>query len=107
MSQPAYPCEVTAGSVEAGDETEIHRVAPAEKNHRNCSGDRFCRDGLGATGCDDHVHMTANQISYEPCQSIGSTFRPAVFERNILMISISRFAHAALECVDVVARCFG
>jgi len=103
-----YTGEVAAGPIEAGDEVEFDRITADIENDWN-RGSR-CLDSQcsgGAPGHDNYRNLALNQISRERGQSIDLTFRPAVFDRNVLALNVTGFVEAATKCNDavVIGRC--
>jgi predicted Rossmann-fold nucleotide-binding protein len=50
-----------------------------------------------SAGCSNHGDPVMNQLSYKPREPIRSTFRPAIFNRNVLTFDISDLLQAATE----------
>src|SRR5262249_28289029 len=98
--QPSDPRDVAAGSVQAGNQPNSHRVGGACKNNRNCR-----RRGLGsecsrrapAACCSDHCHLAANQITRERRQSVKLIPCPAVFDCHVAAFNNACFIQTSSE----------
>src|SRR5262249_24769003 len=89
--------EVTARSIEAGDEALLDRIEAGREDDRNR---RCCRLGHrgrrnGAYG--NHRHLTANQVGRECGQSIIVTLCPAIFDRNVLAFDVAGLLQTLAE----------
>src|SRR5215470_5630556 len=80
IAQRGHACHVTARSVEAGDETALHRIDPGDENNRSRHGRHFDRGRCGGFD-DDHGYFTTNQLSRDP--------RYSVFDQDILIVDAS------------------
>jgi hypothetical protein len=64
-------CHVAARPVIACDEADLDRIARNRENDGNCCARGLrCKRWLRASSRDDHVHLTANEISGQLRQTI-------------------------------------
>src|SRR5215831_18096592 len=91
--------QVAAWLVETFHQAKVNRIASRDED--NWNGRRCClsRAGRGnsATGCNDHRHLAANQITRQRWELIVVTQRPAKIDLHILSIEVAEFAQPALE----------
>ena len=96
------PVTLPPGLLRLATRPSCDRVAADGEDNRNGCGRRLggkCRGS--APGCDDHVHLPANQIGRQRRQSIILTLGPAVLDRHVAALDIAGFAQALAECGDV------
>src|SRR5262249_26542594 len=89
---------ISARATEACDEAIPDRVATAGENDRNRRGCRLGRECRAwSTGCDDHRHLTANQVCGQPRQPIVVALRPAIFDCHVLTLDEAGLFQALAE----------
>ena len=98
MVQRGHACEIACRPVQAGNEPKLDRVAPYPEDDRNRRGRRFCCKCRRSTaGRGNRSHPTTNQIGSQCRQSIVVALSPAVFDRNVPALDVTRFAQALVE----------
>src|SRR5262245_21767835 len=96
--------DVAAWSIEAGNQTSLHRIGTAAVNDRDrcsCSLRRGCC--RRAAGRSDDRHPAADQIDHQFRQPIKFIARPTVFDRHVLAFDVAGFAQAFAECCHEVS----
>ena len=84
--------DVAARMVKVGDEAELDRIGTRFKDYRNGRGRRLSRKRCRGSGCGNHGHLTMKQIGRQRWQPIVLAICPAVFDRHVLTIHVSRLA---------------
>src|SRR5262245_5034856 len=98
--------DVTARSVQAGDEAKIDRVAAGAEDDRNCRGAGFGSErGWCRTGTDDDGNAATDQIGRQFRQPLGFIVRPSVFDLYVAALKEADFTQAFAECRE--HRCAG
>jgi hypothetical protein len=93
--------DIATGSVHAGDEAVLDRVAAGLENDRYRGGCRLCCEtGCGRDACGNDSDLRANEISRQRRQPIVSTVRPPIFDRYVAALYIAGFAQTPSEWVD-------
>src|SRR6516165_1637078 len=93
----AYPCDVPAWSIEAGDKPKLYGIGPSLEHDRNCRGRSLGSECGRGAGPGDHSDPPANKISGQGRQSIVVFLRPAVFDRDIPPLDIAGFLKTFTE----------
>jgi hypothetical protein len=102
------------GRGETGHQAHRDRIAVGVENDRDRRG-RLLRGEhrtFAAFG-HDHVDLAADEIRRQGRQPIEVSFRPAIFDRNVLALDVAEFAHPLAESGEipqsrgVVRRCGG
>src|SRR5262245_4652107 len=93
----AYPCDVPAWSIEAGDKPKLYGIGPSLEHDRNCRGRSLGSECGRGAGPGDHSDPPADKISGQGRQSIVMFLRPAVFDRDILPLDITGFLKTFTE----------
>ena len=83
--------EVPAGPVEAGDKAQCDRVATGAKDDGYGRGRCLRRPRCGGAGGYEYRYASADEIGCKRREPIGLIFRPALFDRHVLALDISRF----------------
>jgi hypothetical protein len=83
---------VATWPIKTGDESELNWVGSHFEDDRNGRSRRLCRKRRRSASRGNHSHPTLNQISHQRWQPISSALRPAVFDRHVLAIDVTRFA---------------
>src|SRR5262249_13487496 len=84
--------------VEPCDETILARVPARCEDDRNCGRRRLGREYGRKRACENHSHLTANQVGRKLWQSIVLILRPTIFDRHVLALDKSGFLEALAEC---------
>ena len=91
--EEAYPRDVAARPVEAGNQAEFDRVAAMpEYDGNGCGGGLRRQRGLDAAGRGDDRHLPAHQIGGERRQPIVLSVCEARFDCDIAAFHIAGFA---------------
>src|SRR5262249_45398305 len=78
------------------------------KDDRDRGSNRLCCQSRDiAPSCCDDVNPARNQLGCQRRQSIILTFRPAVFDRNVLALDVSSCVQTLPECADLLRRFAG
>jgi hypothetical protein len=100
--------DAAAGPIEAGDEAQLDGIGAGAEDNGNCRGRRLGREyGRSASARDDHAHLPVDQIGRQCRQSVVLTFRPAVFDHDVLAFDIVRFLQTLVERRDLLAQLSG
>jgi len=98
-----YACDVSAGLVQAGNESKLNWIGTNVKDNRNCGGRSFGRNGSRrAPERNDHADLPASQIGGQPLQLIVVALRPTIFDRQIQTFGIASFLQAVPERAPTV-----
>jgi hypothetical protein len=89
--------DIAARLVESWHETDLDRVVADREDNGNCHGRRLGRLRCRITPGDDQGALTANEFGRQSRQSLVSTFRPAVFDRNVPSLNVTGFAQASAQ----------
>src|SRR6516225_8538834 len=82
---------VATRTIEAGDETHLDGVAPADENDWDCRGRCLSRSCRRSVGRSDHCHLTAYQIGCKIGKLVVLVLRPAILNRHILALDVATF----------------
>src|SRR5262249_41858648 len=93
----AYPCDVPAWSIEAGDKPKLYGIGPSLEHDRNRGGRSLGSECGRGAGPGNHSAPPADKISGQGRQSIVMFLRPAVFDRDILPLDIAGFLKTFTE----------
>ena len=98
IAQPADPRHVSARTIQAGHQAELHRVAAGGEHNGN---DR-CRSlggnsRRGDAGGGDDRNLTTDQIGGERRQLVILALRPAILDRDIAALDIADCSEAIPE----------
>src|SRR5215813_7276092 len=93
----AYPCDVPAWSIEAGDKPKLYGIGPSLEHDRNRRGRSLGSECGRGAGLGNHSDPPADKISGQGRQSIVMFLRPAVFDRDILPLDIAGFLKTFTE----------
>ena len=97
-AKESHPRDTAAWPTEAGDKAVSHWITCNRKDDGNRRGGLLGRkSSVWRTGCDDHCHLTFNQISGQPWQEADLIIRPTVFDRYILAREITRVGKSLSE----------
>src|SRR5262245_27235678 len=95
QKQHAHSRSIAARTVKAGDKASLNGVAAAVENNRNrwrcCLGGQ--RRRLAAVG-HDHGQLTLRQFKRKRWQSIIASFRPSIFDRDVLAFDVTGLGQA-------------
>ena len=92
------PVSIAAGSIEAGHEPLLDRVAARAENDRNCGGSRLgCECGSRTARCDDHAHLAKHEIGGQFGEPPVLALRPVEFERYVLAHMVAALSEAFAE----------
>jgi hypothetical protein len=96
---PSDARDIATWPVQAGDETQFDRIA-TDREHdgnrdRRCLG-RECRGGTDRR--DNRAHLTTHQIGRHRRQAIILTFRPAIFDCDVLSFDVAGVFQALAKC---------
>src|SRR5215471_6393105 len=103
----ATPGNVATGSAKAGNNAGPHGVDTQIEDNRNCRGCRLARECRRHVLCDDHAHLTTNQIGRQSRQAIVLALSPTVFDRHIPAFDIAGFLQAPLEGDETTGNVVG
>src|SRR5262245_15620916 len=104
----ANAAEITARSIEAGDEAGFHRVVASREDDRNRRGRRLgglCRDGASCRG--KYRHAPADEFREEGWQSIKLVESVAIFDRDVLALDKPQFTETTTKRRHELGRVFG
>src|SRR5262249_18941514 len=82
--------EVASWSVEARYEAIPNWIAAGREENRNRLGCSLRRNRCNGI-CNDKRHRTADQISYQSGQAIGTAFRRVEFDCNVVPVDVADF----------------
>jgi hypothetical protein len=88
--QVGHARQVTSGSTQAADKSNLNRVDRYLENDRNGRSRRLrrhCRRGAAASY--NHGHLPLNEFSRKDRQAIIVAFSPAIFDRDVLALDIA------------------
>src|SRR6516162_11341491 len=90
-------CQVPSRLGHAVDKTKLDRVFADKKDNRDCHRCSFgCLRGYG-TGCGDHGHSLADEVSQQFRQAIVFAFQPVILDRHVLALDVAGFTKAFAE----------
>src|SRR5262249_39863388 len=96
--------KISAGSIEAVDETDPHWVSGLHKHNWDRLGRRF---GGKRTICtlqySEHRYLAANQFGYQRRYLIISTPCPTVFDHGILVLDVTGLLQASAKVSEILA----
>jgi len=95
VDQKSHSCDIAAGAVETGNETELpDRVGANHENDRNGSGCSFgCHRRLRGQR-NNHGHRVGHQLSGQFRQPVEATIGRAIFDRNVATFDIASLLQA-------------
>jgi hypothetical protein len=108
MFSEVHPGEIAVGPAQAGDISCRDRVVRRYEHDRNLG-----RRGLGRPGrwCPSrrgqHGQAATNQIGGQFRQPVVTTFRPAIFDRDVAPLDVAGFAQALPKCTDLASEQLG
>jgi hypothetical protein len=83
---------VAARSGKASDQTKLDRVLGDPEDDRDRRGGSFGREGtIAETGCSDHGHTNADELSHERRQAVVLAVQPVVLDHHILALDVASF----------------
>ena len=98
--------DVAARPVEAGDKADLTGSPPTTNTIGIVVVAALAASAAALPPCDDHRHLAADQIGRQRRQSIVLTFRPAIFDRDVLALDIAGLLQALAErghaCAPIV-----
>src|SRR5262249_54510553 len=87
----AHAGDVTSRPIQAGDNPCLDRIDPGLKNNGDGAGRSLGRQRTGSTTQrNDDGDLALDQIGRQGWKSLIRIFRPAVFNRNILLLNVTR-----------------
>src|SRR5271169_842698 len=92
-----YACDVAARPFEARDEAGLDRVDADVEDDRDCRSGRFGGEHRRGAGCENHGHLTADQIGRQIRQSIVMALSPTVFDRDVLALDVANLVQGPPE----------
>src|SRR5215831_569203 len=90
--QAGYAGQGAAGSIQAGDKSNLDRVAPGheyDRNRRRCSLGCKWRDRVA--GRSDHGHLATHKIGRKCRQTIVATLGEAILDCDVLALDVASF----------------
>ncbi len=100
--------QVAARPVEAGDEAGLHDIDARAEDDGNRRGRRLGRRCRGPAARRNHAHAATNQIRRQSRQSVVLAVGPAVFDRHVDALDISRLLEPLMVgAQDVLAESVG
>src|SRR5215472_379000 len=98
--QQAHTREIATGTVQAGNESCLHRVGPHLEDDRDRRSRRFCCDCRRSGDRNNHSHLSANKVSRQCGQAIVAALRPEIFDRHIAALDVTDIVKALTEGSD-------
>ena len=95
-AQLGHSRDVAAGPIETGDQARSHWIAGGGEGNRDCRGRGLGRRP-GRCICNDHRHLSTNQLRRHRWQTIILAHRPAIFDRHVLTLDIACFLQATVK----------
>jgi hypothetical protein len=95
--QVSHARQIAAGSVKAGDEAKLDRVAGRFEHDRNRRSCGLGRHRQRSAGRRNYADLTMNQFGRKRRQSIIFAFRPAIFDLDVLALDISCLFQSLVE----------
>src|SRR5262249_9713805 len=89
---------VAAWSAQAGDKTQLDRVASGREYDRNRRGRRFGRQRRKCGGRGNDGDLLLNQTGRQRWQSVIVVFCPAIFDGHVLTLDLAGFLQTLAEC---------
>src|SRR5215475_14211993 len=89
--------DVAAGSVQAGDKSNLDRVGRCGEDDRKRRGLGLCRERRRRPSRDNQGHLTSNQLRRQGAQSIASPLSPAIFDLDFLALDVSCLFQRLME----------
>jgi hypothetical protein len=90
--------DIAAGSIEAGYEPLLHRVATHGENDGDRGGRCLGRERRGrAARCDDHAHFAPHEIGGQFGEPPVLALRPVELERDVLVDVVAALGEAFAE----------
>ena len=92
--------DVAVGPIEAGDEANLHRVAPGHEDYRHCRGCGFGRERRRGIKADDQGYLPAKKVRQQKWQPVSLILVRAVLDRDVLAFVDSQFLAAPVEMLS-------
>src|SRR6516162_3402593 len=86
QSQRGRAREVTAGSPQTRDKSEVDRVTRCEEDNWNCLSRCLCRQNRGGGWRNNYCYLATNKLGSQFRQSVVATLGPPIFDRRILTL---------------------